>query len=157
MVDTYISKAGLKKLEVDLKVLKGRKSQLSLDIGEAREKGDLKENAEYHSAKERLGEVMNRISKIQDKIDTAKLIDDLDIPKDTVAIGVKVTLLDIEEKEEIIYTLVGDDESDPAEGKISVNSPMAQGILGKKPGDEAMVELPAGSRRFKVIKTDLAV
>lgn len=157
MSDIYISRAGREKLGKDLKELKVRKKQLSLDIGEAREKGDLKENAEYHSAKESLGDVMNRISRIQEKLGSGQLIEDLNIPKDTVAIGVKVTLLDTLENEKIVYTLVGDDESDPDKGLISAKSPLAQGLLGKKKGEEATVELPAGPRTFKVLKTEPAL
>ncbi len=157
MADTYISRAGRAKLESELKDLKARKRQLSIDIGEAREKGDLKENAEYHSAKERLGEVMTRIAKIQDKLDSAHLIDELKVPKNTVAIGVKITLSTPDDAEEFSYILVGDDESDPSEGRISVNSPLAQGLLGKKVGEEATVELPAGTRVFKILKTEPAI
>jgi transcription elongation factor GreA len=153
MPETYLTREGREKLMKDLESLRVMKRQLSLDIGEAREKGDLKENAEYHSAKEKLGEVMSRIAKVQDKLDNAKLIDDLKTPKDTVSIGVKVTLKD-EDGDEFAYSLVGDDESDPAQGKISVYSPLAQGLLGKKVGEQATVELPAGVRVFKVVKTE---
>lgn len=153
MAETFLTRAGYQKLLTELEPLKVMKTQLSLDIGEAREKGDLKENAEYHSAKERLGEVMGRIAKIQDKLQGAKLIDDLKIPKDTVSIGVHVTLQD-EEGDEFTYTFVGEDESDPSEGKISVYAPIAQGLLGKKVGEKAEVQLPAGPRTFKVLKTE---
>ena len=129
------------------------KKQLSIDIGEAREKGDLKENAEYHSAKERLGEVMNRISLIDTKLEKVRLTDEIKTPPGVVAIGVKVTL-QMEDGDEFSYTLVGEDESDPAEGKISVYSPLAQGLLGKKIGEQATVELPAGSRVYKIVKTE---
>lgn len=153
MNETYLTREGQKKLLAELESLRGMKKQLSLDIGEAREKGDLKENAEYHSAKERLGEVMTRISKVQAKLDNVKIIEDLNIPKNTVAIGVKVTLQD-ESGDEFSYALVGEDDSDPAEGRISVYSPLAQGLLGKKVGEDASIELPAGTRVFKIIKTE---
>lgn len=155
MADTYLTRAGHKKLLDDIETLKGMKQQLSQDIAEAREKGDLKENAEYHSAKEKLAEVMNRIATIENKLDHVKLIDELKTPPGTVAIGVKVTLQD-EDGEEFAYTFVGEDESDPSEGKISVFSPLAQGLLGKKIGEEAKVSLPAGVRVFKVLKTEPA-
>jgi len=155
MDETYLTREGQKKLHKELEYLRGMKKQLSLDIGEAREKGDLKENAEYHSAKEKLGEVMSRIARVQAKLDNVKIIDDLKTPKDTVAIGVKVTLQD-ESGDEFSYTLMGEDESDPAEGKISVFSPLAQGLLGKKVGDTATVELPAGPSTFKILKTEIA-
>jgi transcription elongation factor GreA len=151
MGDTYLTRAGYEKLKQDLAGLMKQKTQLSLDIGEAREKGDLKENAEYHSAKEKMGEVMGRIGQIQDKLQSAKLIDDLDTPKDTVAIGTAVTLED-SDGDTMEYSLVGEDESDPAEGKISVQSPLAQGLLGKKVKQTVEVALPAGPRQFKILK-----
>jgi transcription elongation factor GreA len=151
MGDTYLTRAGYEKLKKDLAGLMKQKTQLSLDIGEAREKGDLKENAEYHSAKEKMGEVMGRIGQIQDKLQSAKLIDDLDTPKDTVAIGTSVTLED-SDGDTVEYALVGEDESDPAEGRISVQSPLAQGLLGKKVKQTVEVALPAGPRQFKILK-----
>ncbi len=119
MKETFLTRAGYEKLVGELEPLKKMKNQLSQDIAEAREKGDLKENAEYHSAKEKLGEVMGRIAKIQDKLEGAKIIDDLEVPKDVVAIGSRVTIQN-ESGDESVYTLVGEDESDPSEGKISV-------------------------------------
>src|SRR5580704_14649064 len=130
MADTFLTRAGYEKLLKELDPLKKQKNQLSKDIEEAREKGDLKENAEYHSAKEKLGEVMSRIAKIQDKLEKAQIIDGLKTPKGVVSIGCKVTLKD-EDGDEVTYILVGEDESDPTEGKISVYSPLAQGLLGK--------------------------
>lgn len=153
MADTYLTRAGLEKLKKDLAGLMKQKVQVSLDIGEAREKGDLKENAEYHSAKEKLGEIMGRIGQIQDKLQTAKIIDDMDIPKGTVAIGCTVELED-SDGDKIEYALVGEDESNPDEGKISVQSPLAQGLLGKKVGQTVEVTLPNAVRTFKVLKAD---
>ena len=155
MAETFLTRAGYEKLVKELEPLRAQKHQLSLDIAEAREKGDLKENAEYHSAKEKLGEIMTRIAKIQDKLENAKLIDDLKTPKGEVAIGCKVDLKD-EDGDEITYTLVGEDESDPSEGKISVYSPLAQGLLGKKVGETAVIELPAGQRQFKILAAEPA-
>lgn len=151
MADTYLTRSGYEKLKKDLESLMKQKSQLSLDIGEAREKGDLKENAEYHSAKEKMGEVMGRIGVIQDKLQSAKIIDEMDIPKDTVAIGTQVTLED-SDGDTVEYALVGEDESDPMEGRISVQSPLAQGLLGKKVKQTVDVQLPNGPRTFKILK-----
>ena len=151
MADTYLTRAGFEKLKKDLAGLLKQKTQLSLDIGEAREKGDLKENAEYHSAKEKMGEVMGRIGVIQDKLQGAKIIDDMDIPKGTVAIGTKVSLED-SDGDAVEYALVGEDESDPMEGRISVQSPLAQGLLGKKVGQTVEVVLPNAVRTFKILK-----
>jgi transcription elongation factor GreA len=148
--NTFLTRAGYDKLVNDLEPLKKMKQQLSKDIEEAREKGDLKENAEYHSAKEKLGEVMGRIAKIQDKLQNAQLIDDLKVPKGVVSIGCTVKLKD-EDGDESVYTLVGEDESDPAEGLISVYSPLAAGLMGKKVGETAEVQLPVGPRTFKIV------
>ncbi|MDE2489959.1 MAG: transcription elongation factor GreA [Elusimicrobia bacterium] len=156
MADTYLTRAGYEKLREDLAELMKQKTQTSLDIGEAREKGDLKENAEYHSAKEKMAEIMGRIGKIQDKLQSAKIIEEMNIPKDTVAIGTTVTLED-SDGEKIEYALVGEDESDPLEGKISVQSPLAQGLLGKKVKETVEVSLPAGPRAFKILKVARAV
>ncbi len=156
MGDTFLTRAGYEKLRKELEPLKAQKNQLSLDIAEAREKGDLKENAEYHSAKEKLGEVMGRIAKIQSKLENAKIIDDLKTPKGTVSIGCRVDLKD-EDGDEFSYTLVGEDESEPAEGRISVYSPLAQGLLGKKVGEKAEVSLPAGMRVFTILKAEPAL
>lgn len=156
MGDTFLTRAGYEKLIKELEPLKKQKNQLSQDIAEAREKGDLKENAEYHSAKEKLGEVMSRIAKIQDKLESAKIIDEIKVPKGQVSIGCKVEVKD-EDGDTSEYTLVGEDESDPTEGKISVYSPLAQGLLGKKVGETVSVELPAGPRQFKILSAEPAV
>jgi transcription elongation factor GreA len=151
MTETFLTRAGYEKLRSEIEELKKRKTQLSQDIAEAREKGDLSENAEYHSAKDKLGEIMNRINNLQDKLQGAKLIDEIKAPKDTVAIGRSVTIKD-EDGDESTYTLVGTDESDPAEGRISVYSPLAQGLLHKKAGEKVSVEMPAGAREFTILK-----
>jgi transcription elongation factor GreA len=153
MTDTYLTRAGFEKLKGDLAALMKQKVQTSQDIAEAREKGDLKENAEYHSAKEKLGEVMGRIGVIQDKLQSAKIIDDMKAPKDTVAIGVTVTLEDAE-GDTVEYTLVGEDESDPMEGRISVTSPLGSGLLGRKAKETVEVQLPNGPRTFKILKAE---
>ena len=151
MADIYLTRAGHAKLTNDLKELMKQKAQLSIDIGEAREKGDLKENAEYHSAKEKLGEVMGRIGQTSDKLQRCKLIEEMDIPKDTVAIGTTVELED-SDGDTVEYTLVGEDESDPNEGKISVQSPLGSGLLGKKSKQVVDIVLPNGTRTFKILK-----
>ncbi len=151
MADTYLTRAGYAKLNEELKALMKQKTQLSLDIGEAREKGDLKENAEYHSAKEKMGEVMGRIGKIQDKLQSAKIIEEMDIPKNTVAIGTTVDLED-SDGETVEYSLVGEDESDPNEGRISVQSPLGAGLLGRKSKETVEIQLPNGPRTFKILK-----
>lgn len=157
MTESYMTRGGLEKLRKDLAELKKVKIQSSADIAEAREKGDLKENAEYHAAKEKLGEVMGRISKIEEQIGSARMIEDLEIKEDEVQIGVTVSLQETASKMKMDWTLVGGVESDPAAGKISVDSPLAQGLLGHKVGEEVTVDLPAGAKTFKILKTEAAV
>lgn len=153
----YMTRAGHEKLLKDLEELKKRKPGLSQEIAEAREKGDLRENAEYHTAKDRLAELMNRIQIIETKLASAQLIDNIQIKAGMVQIGVKVTLLDKEENEEMEWTLVGQEESNPSSGRISIFAPLAQGILGHKVGEEVTVPLPAGARKFKILKTEPAL
>ncbi|MBI4056406.1 MAG: transcription elongation factor GreA [Elusimicrobia bacterium] len=153
-MEVYLSREGYEKLENELQKLKKMKVELSKEIGEAMEQGDLRENAGYTAAKERQAEVLRRIVEIEQKLKGAKLIDELNLPKDKVRIGTKVTLKEKESGEEFVYTLVGEDESDPLEGKISVHSPLAQGILGLKMGKEANVSLPTGIKVFKILKVE---
>jgi transcription elongation factor GreA len=153
MAETYLTRAGHAKLNDELKALMKQKTQLSLDIGEAREKGDLKENAEYHSAKEKMAEVMGRIGKITEKLQSVKLIEEMNIPKDTVAIGTTVSLED-GDGDTVEYSLVGEDESDPMEGKISVQSPLGSGLLGRKSKETVEIQLPNGPRSFKILKVE---
>ena len=153
MADTYVTRAGYQKLLSDMEPLLEKKKQLSQDIAEAREKGDLKENAEYHSAKEKLSEVMGRIAALNDKIAGARIIDEIKTQPGVVAIGSRVTVKD-PEGDEASYHLVGAEEADPAESKISVHSPIAQGLLGKKAGETVSISLPAGTRTLKVLKVE---
>ena len=153
----YMTRAGHEKLIKNLEELKKRKPGLSQEIAEAREKGDLRENAEYHTAKDRLAELMNRIQIIETKLASAQLIDGIKIKDGMVQIGVKVTLLDEEDNEEMQWTLVGQEESNPSSGLISIFAPLAQGILGHKVGEEVTVPLPAGNRKFKILKTEPAL
>jgi len=157
MTESYMTRDGLEKLKAELADLKEVKIKTSGDIAEAREKGDLKENAEYHAAKEKLGEIMGRISRVSDQIASARMIEDIEIKEGEVQIGVTVSLEEKTSKMKMDWTLVGVVESDPTSGKISVDSPLAQGLLGHKVGEEVTVDLPAGSKTFKILKTEAAV
>lgn len=156
MGEAYMSKAGYDKLVKELEMLQQRKKDLSREIGETREQGDLRENAGYHFAREKQSETLRRIAEISERINGAKIIDDMDLPKDEVIIGMKVTLQDAD-RDKYEYTLVGAEESDPAAGKISVHAPLAQGLLGHKVGEEVVVPLPAGKMKFKILKIDPAL
>lgn len=156
MAETYITRAGLEKLTKELEMLHQRKRDLSLEIGETREQGDLRENAGYHFAREKQSETLRRIAEIQDRISNAKIIDDMNLPKDEVIIGMKVTIRD-QDGDNYEYTLVGAEESDPSQGKISVHAPIAQGLLGHKVNEEVVVNLPVGKTTFKILKIEPAL
>ncbi len=157
MTDTYMTRAGYEKLVKELDMLRERKQALSKEIGETREQGDLRENGGYQYARERQSETLRRIAEIQDRISGAKIIDDMDLPKDQVIIGMKVTIKDMSDNEEYEYTLVGAEESDPLQGKISVHAPIAQGLLGHKINEVADITLPGGVTKFKILKIEPAV
>jgi len=156
MGDTYMSRAGYEKLIKDLEKLRQRKQDLSKEIGETREQGDLRENAGYHYAREKQSETLRRISEISSRISGAKIIDDMDLPKGEVIIGMKVTIQD-QDGEKYEYTLVGGEESDPSAGKISVHAPIAQGLLGHKVKQEVTIDLPGGKTKFKILKIEPAL
>ena len=151
-----MTRAGYEKLVKELEQLNKRKQELSLEIGETREQGDLRENAGYQYAREKQAETIRRIAEIQDRISGAKIIDDMNLPKDEVIIGMKVTIQD-QDGDNYEYTLVGAEESDPAAGKISVHAPIAQGLLGHKVNEEVLVQLPGGKAKFKILKIEPAL
>ncbi len=122
-------------------------------IAEARAHGDLKENAEYHAAREEQGFIEGRIAEIEGKLSNAQIIDISKIDnKGKVIFGVTVDLLDIDKDEEKTFQIVGDDEADIKAGKISVNSPIARGLIGKFEGDEVSVDTPGGNVAYEILK-----
>lgn len=152
-MDVYLTNEGYEKLRLELEYLKTtRRRELSKEIGEARAHGDISENAEYDAAKEAQGLNEKRIAEIEDKLHRAKIIDDLDIPKDKIYIGATVALKDLDKEEEIKYTLVPAEEVNFKEGKISIHSPVAKGLLGRAEGETVEIKVPAGILRYKVIK-----
>ena len=148
----YYTKEGLKKLKDELMVLttKGR-ADMSRQIAEARDKGDLSENAEYDAAKDAQGMLELRISDLQDKVANARILDDSQIDASKVAILSIVKIKNNKNGMEVTYTLVPEEEADIKKGKISVSSPIAKGLLGKSVGDMAKVLVPAGEMEFEVI------
>ncbi|MBV9079657.1 MAG: transcription elongation factor GreA [Elusimicrobia bacterium] len=157
MGETYMTRAGYEKLVKELEMLKQRKQELSLEIGETREQGDLRENAGYHFAREKQSETLRRIAEIENRLSGAKIIDDMNLPKGEVIIGMKVTIREVGTTDDYEYTLVGAEESDPASGRISVHAPIAQGLLGHHVGDEVAVNLPGGQTKFKVLKIEPSI
>ncbi|MDP8216670.1 MAG: transcription elongation factor GreA [Candidatus Kaelpia imicola] len=149
---TYLSREAYERFKEELKQLKSvKRRQISKDLEYARSLGDLKENAEYHAAKEAQGLNEKKIYEIEMKLSTVELIDNLDISKDEIRIGAKVKLLDLDDEQESEYRLVGADESNPSEGLISVDSPIGRALLGHKRDDKLDIKVPAGILKYKVI------
>ncbi|MCK5583191.1 MAG: transcription elongation factor GreA [Elusimicrobiales bacterium] len=151
MTDLYISKEGYKKLKNDLAKLNRQKIEIAQEIGEAMEQGDLKENAGYTAAKEKQALVLERIAETETKLQSAKITDELKIDKNTARIGATVTMVDADSKETHVYTLVSSDEAEPLEGKISIDSPIAQGLLGAKKDSKVKIQLPNAEMEFLII------
>lgn len=140
-------------LEEELKQLKTvERPRITAAIAEAREHGDLKENAEYHAAREQQGFCEARIRDIEAKLGGAEIIDPLKIPQDgRVVFGVTVVIENLDTEEQKRYKIVGDDEADFKANKISINSPIARGLIGKSEGDEARIETPSGVVEYEII------
>ncbi len=141
---------GAQKLKDELVRLKEERPRISREIGVAREHGDLSENAEYHAAKERQGLVEARIKDIEDKLSRAEVIDPAKLGGDRVRFGATVVLTNLDTDEESTYRIVGADEADVDQGLISVSAPLARALIGKSIGDEVVVQLPAGTRRYEI-------
>ncbi|MCC2975866.1 transcription elongation factor GreA [Sphingomonas sp. PL-96] len=144
---------GYEKLIQDLKRLKEERPQIVDAIEEARAHGDLSENAEYHAAKERQGQVEASIADIEDKLSRAQVIDPRDLSGDKIVFGATVTLLDDDDKP-VKYQIVGQTEADAKTGRISYNSPLGRALIGRKVEDEIEVSVPAGDRYYVVSKIE---
>lgn len=154
MSETYLTKDGYEKLQAELADLRKQKNDLSVEINEAREQGDLKENAGYIYGKQKQDVVMKRINELELRLRSAKIVDNLAVNKDQVSLGATVTMKDEKTGATLVYTLCSADEADPSEGKISVSSPLAQGLLGTKGGDAVAVRLPSGEKRLAILKVE---
>ena len=145
---------GYEKLQNDVRHLKTVERPSIIDaIEEARGHGDLSENAEYHAAKERQGQIEASIGDIEDKLSRAQIIDPTELSGDKVIFGATVTLLDDDEKK-IRYQIVGQTEADAKTGRISYNSPLGRALIGRKVDDEVEVSVPAGDRYYVVAKIE---
>lgn len=144
--------AGEARLREELNQLKGvERPRVISAIAEAREHGDLKENAEYHAAREQQGFIEGRIQEIEGKLSSAQVIDVTKMPKTgKVIFGVTVELLNLETDEEVRYRIVGEDEADIKAGKISVTSPIARALIGKQEGDVVNVRTPGGDVEYEI-------
>jgi|TARA_B100000405_G_scaffold139816_1_gene97926 transcription elongation factor GreA len=148
--------AGAETLRAELNELKTvQRPKISLAIAEAREHGDLKENAEYHAAREQQSFCEGRITEIEAKLSESEIIDISKIePTGKVIFGTTVTLFNLDTDESVIYQIVGEDEADVASGKISVVSPIARAIMGKPDGEEVVVKVPAGEVQYEIEKIE---
>lgn len=153
MAIAYYTAEGLKKLRDELHQLKTvERPKISQQIAEARDKGDLSENAEYDAAKEAQGHLEARIAKMEDLVANARLIDETQVDTSKVYILSKVTIKNKKTNAEVQYILVAENEANLAEKKISVDSPIGKGLLGKKVGDIAQVQVPAGLIDFEILE-----
>ncbi len=144
---------GRERLEAELKHLKKvERPSIVNAIEEARAHGDLSENAEYHAAKEKQGMVEGRIAQVEDRLARAQVIDPRGQSPDAVRFGATVVLNDVESDEEVRYVIVGEDEADAGQGRISVGSPVARALIGKGVDDEVRVTVPRGMREFEIVE-----
>ncbi|RDU70498.1 transcription elongation factor GreA [Helicobacter aurati] len=150
-----MSKYGFKKLSEELKNLKEvERPKVAQEIDIARSHGDLKENAEYHAAKEKQAFIEFKINDLSKMLANAEVIDPESLSHDKVSFGSTVTILNLDTEKELIYTIVGTTESNPEKGLISFNSPLARGLIGKEEGDEVIINLPAGETEFEILKIE---
>jgi transcription elongation factor GreA len=148
----YFSEEGLEKLRAELKELTTvQRPDISAAIGEAIDKGDLSENAEYHAAKDAQGLLELKISKLQEIVRNARAIDETKIDISKVLLLSKVTIKNTANGTSMQYMIVPEKEADMKSGKISVSSPIAKGLLGKKVGDTAEIQVPVGNMVFEII------
>ena len=150
---SYYSEEGLKKLKEELAQLEQvERPRVSQEIADARDKGDLSENAEYHAAKEEQSLLETKIAKLKNVVANARIIDESQLDTSKILIHSVVKLKNTANKMEFTYTLVADSESDVRNGKLSVNSPIGKGLLGKKVGEVAEIKVPNGIMKFEVLE-----
>lgn len=154
MIQTPMTVRGAQKLREELDYLKSElRPRIIADIASAREHGDLKENAEYHAAREEQGFCEGRIQEIEGKLSNAQVIDITKLPNSgKVIFGTTVDLFKVDDEREITYQIVGDDESDIKANRISVNSPIARALIGKEVDDVAVVKTPGGEVEYEILK-----
>ena len=152
-----MTRDGYDKLRVELDKFRGPMMiEITKRVATAREMGDLSENAEYHAAREDQGQLQARINELADRLARATIINTSNLPKDTVVFGSKVKVKDLEYNEEETYELVGPGQEVPDRGRILTTSPIGQGLLGKKKGEIAEIEVPSGTLKYKVLEISAA-
>ena len=148
-----MTRKGYQTLKKELEHLKStERPSVIRAIEEARSHGDLSENAEYHAAKERQGFIEGRLSELGYKLGNAEIIEVDNLPKDRAVFACTVMLENVDTGEEVVYQLVGPEESDIEKGRISVTSPLGKAIVGKKPGEEIVLNAPAGKRVYELVE-----
>ncbi len=153
----YMSQEGYDKMVAELKRLESvERPKASAAIAEARDKGDLSENSEYDAAKEAQAHLEDKINKMKLAIQEAKIVDTSRLSTDTVQILCKVEMTNLANKAKMSYTIVSENEANLREGKISIKTPIAQGLLGKKVGDEVEITIPRGTIRLRIEKISIA-
>lgn len=153
---SYMTEEGLAKLKKELEhLLTVDRPAISLQIAEARDKGDLSENAEYEAAKEAQGLLEMKIAKLEDMVAKARIIDESKIDTSKVQILNKVKIKNTKNNQQMEYMLVSENESDIKNGKISVDTPIARGLLGKKVGDVVDIQVPSGMMSFEIIEISI--
>ncbi len=149
---SYYTKEGLERLTNELATLKSKgRSDIAKQIAEARDKGDLSENAEYDAAKDAQGHLEAKIAQLEDLLSGARLLDETKIDISSVSILSKVTIKNKKNGASVTYMLVSEEEADLKAGKISTQSPIGKGLLGKKKGEVAMIKTPAGELEFEIL------
>lgn len=152
-----ITRDGYDKLKAELDKLRGADMiEITKRVATAREMGDLSENAEYHAAREDQGILQARINDLSDRLARAVIVDTSALPKDTVAFGSRVKVLDLDMDEEETLELVGPGQENPDKGRILTSSPIGQGLIGRKVGDTVDIQVPRGTIRFKVLEISAA-
>jgi len=152
-----MTRAGFEKIKAEMEHMEQvEMPAIAKRIAEARSEGDLSENAEYHGARESQGMLQAKINDVSDRLARATIVDMTTLPKDTVAFGSKVKVMDLDLDEEETYELVGPGQENPDKGRILTGSPIGQGLLGRKKGDKVEIAVPRGTIRFKILEISLA-
>ncbi|MFO0805727.1 MAG: transcription elongation factor GreA [Gemmataceae bacterium] len=152
-----MTRDGYDKLKAELDRLRGPEMiEITKRVATAREMGDLSENAEYHAAREDQGILQARINDISDRLARSVIVDTSALPKDTIAFGSKVKVMDLDMDEEETFELVGPGQENPDKGRILTSSPIGQGLIGRKKGDTVEIPVPRGTIRFKILAISAA-
>lgn len=151
-----MTEEGMAKLKGDIVELERRRPEIKKAIEEAREKGDLRENADYHAAREELAMLNAKVDQLNSMLAMAVLVDPSEAPTDTVALGHTVTIRRVKDGRELTRTLVGAGQADPAAGKILTSSPIGKALIGHEVGETVTAQLPAGPADFEILKIEFS-